>query len=172
MNKLEEYIKSQDNFIYLNKINHTDYNYDSYDDLELDLYFLIETLYPNYKIYNNRQERLDQETFRKDLIKHYGKCVITGSTCIRELEAAHIIPFSEDNMNNSVYNGLLLKSNIHKTFDDYYWTINPDSLCIEIKPNINVGEIMSYNKMKVNIDNKLIPNLIVRYNEFSTKKFE
>jgi len=169
MNQLEEYIKTQDNYIYLNKIDYKDFDYDSYDELELDLYFLIETLYQDYKIYNDRQERLDQETFRKDLIKHYGKCVITGSTCIRELEAAHIIPFSDDNTNNSLYNGLLLKSNIHKTFDDYYWTINPVSLCIEIKSNINVGEIMSYNGNKINIiiNDNILKNLKKRYEDFN-----
>ena len=168
MNKLEEYIKAQDNFIYLNQINYKDFDYDSYDELELDLSFLIETLYPDYKVYNNRQQRLDQESFRKDLIKHYGKCIITGSTCIRELEAAHIIPFCDDNMNNNIYNGLLLKSNIHKTFDDYYWTINPYSLCIEIKENINAGEIIFYKGQKVNIkiNNKILDNLNKRYNDF------
>ncbi len=166
MNKLEQYILEQDNFIYLNKINYSDFNYNNINEMKLDLLFLIETVYPNYKIYNNRQERLEQEKFRNELINYYKKCVITESSCLVELEAAHIIPFNIDNHNNNIYNGLLLKSNIHKTFDDYYWTINPDTFKIEIKENINAGEIMNYKNKIINLDNKLKPFLQERYNKF------
>ncbi len=167
MEQLEQYIINSNEIIYLNDINYKDFNYDSYDDFELDLNFLIETLYDNCKIYNNRQERTEQEQFRRDLINKYGKCIITGTTCKTELEAAHIISFKEDNNNNKIENGLLLKSNIHKTFDDNLWCINPNSLLIEVKENKDVGEIINYKGQKVNIDNKkIISNLNKRYNDY------
>ena len=168
MEQLEQYIINSNGIIYLNEINYKYFNYDCYDDLELDLFFLIETLYDNYKVYKDRQERLEQEQFRRDLINTYGKCVITGTTCKIELEAAHIVNYRDDNHNNTIDNGLLLKSNIHKTFDDNLWTINPITLMIEVKENENVGEIMNYNGQRVNIkiNNKILDNLKKRYNDF------
>ena len=172
MEQLEQYIINSNGIIYLDDIDYNIYNYESYDDLEIDLYFLIETLYTNCKIYKNKQERTEQEKFRRDLLNTYGKCIITGSNCFVELEAAHIVNFREDNRNNTIDNGLLLKSNIHKTFDEYLWTINPDTLMIEIKDNINAGEIMNYNGKKININNALrinntiINNLKKRYLDF------
>jgi hypothetical protein len=174
MEQLEQYIINSNKIIYLDDIDYNIYNYESYDDLEIDLYFLIETLYTNCKIYKNKQERTEQEKFRRDLLNMYGKCIITGSNCFVELEAAHIVNFREGNHNtdiNTIDNGLLLKSNIHKTFDEYLWTINPNTLMVEIKDNINAGEIMNYNGTKINnflhINNNIIANLKKRYIDFN-----
>uniref|UniRef100_A0A6C0HWY6 HNH nuclease domain-containing protein n=1 Tax=viral metagenome TaxID=1070528 RepID=A0A6C0HWY6_9ZZZZ len=168
MDKLEQYLINSNGTIYLNDIDYSIFDYDNYDDFELDLYFLINTLYSNYKIFKNKQDRVEQEQFRRNLINKYNKCVITSSACLSELEAAHIISFSEDSTNNTIDNGLLLKSNIHKTFDDNLWAINPITFLIEVKENINAGEIMNYNNTKVNIvfSDKMIYNLKKRYNDF------
>lgn len=172
MELLEQFIINLNGKIYLNEMNYIDYNYDNYDDFESDLYFLIETLYSDYKIYTNKQERTQQEQFRRDLINKYNKCIITGSSCLTELEAAHIVNFRDDNSNNNIDNGLLLKSNIHKTFDDNLWCINPKSLLIEVKNNIDAGEIMNYNGTKINIifNEQMITNLKRRYNDFINQK--
>ncbi len=169
MELLEQYIINSNGSIYLEDIDYNLLNYGSYDDFELDLYFLIETLYSNYKIFKNKQERVEQEKFRRDLINKYRKCIITGSTCLTELEAAHIVNFrdgkSSDGINN-IDNGLLLKSNIHKTFDDNLWTINPKTLIIEVKENVDVGEIKNYAGQKINIsglNNTILNNLKKRY---------
>ncbi len=168
MEQLEHYIINSNGTIYLSDIDYKSFNYESYDDFELDLYFLIECLYSNYKIYKNKQERVEQEQFRRDLINKYGKCIITGSTCLTELEAAHIVEFYKNNNNNTISNGLLLKSNIHKTFDEYLWTINPKTLMIEVKENVEVGEIKKYEGIKINIDVSMIDNLRKRYNNFES----
>jgi hypothetical protein len=168
MELLEQYLINSNGMIYLNDIDYTLFNYDNYDDFEMDLYFLIETLYSDYKIFKNKQDRIEQEQFRRDLINKYRKCIITGSSCLTELEAAHIVNFREDNNNNNVDNGLLLKSNIHKTFDNNLWAINPKSLLIEVKDNIDAGEIMNYNGSKINIilNDRMLNNLKQRYNDF------
>jgi hypothetical protein len=168
MEQLEQYLINSNGIIYLNDMEYKDFNYDTYDDFEIDLFFLIETLYSDYKIFKNKQDRIEQEQFRRDLINKYRKCIITGSTCLSELEAAHIVNFREDNSNNNIDNGLLLKSNIHKTFDDNLWCINPKSLLIEVKNNIDAGEIMNYNGCKINIifNDKMLINLKKRYNDF------
>ena len=46
-------------------------------------------------------------------------------------EAVNIIPLSNCEDFN-IDNGLLLNSILHKLFDKNYWSINPDTLCVEI----------------------------------------
>jgi hypothetical protein len=50
------------------------------------------------------------------------------------LEAAHIKPF-EENGPNAVYNGLLLRSDVHRLFDRGYMTVTPE-LRIEVSRRI------------------------------------
>ena len=133
-------------FNYVNKLAH-DYNIDLID---------------------NKNTRLNQKEFRKELIKKYnGKCIISNSDCLTELDACHIIAHSEEN-NYSVSNGLLLKKNLHASFDDNLWCINPNTMCIEIKQNYNVGEIKFYENIKLNIDvdNDLYLSLLNKYKLF------
>ncbi len=165
MNKVQLYIKELDsNNIYLDELYKYMGNVDM-EEVDDDLTFLLETLYPEYKVYNNRKERMEQKEFREKLLKIYKSCVITGSKCLKELEACHIVPFSKDSHNNSVDNGLILKVNIHNTFDAGYWTINPDTMEICIKDNIDAGEIMDYKGKKVELkcNDKLIANLRKRF---------
>lgn len=70
--------------------------------------------------------RIGQGAFRLSVIDAYEKrCAITGEKTLPVLEAAHIKPFSESGP-NYVANGLLLRSDMHKLFDDGYITVNPE----------------------------------------------
>jgi hypothetical protein len=61
--------------------------------------------------------RPNQVQFRDALLAAYdGKCAVTGCEVKQILEAAHIIPF-RGGVTDSVNNGLLLRSDIHKLFD-------------------------------------------------------
>jgi hypothetical protein len=61
--------------------------------------------------------RRGQPAFRKALLEAYGgTCCITGCTVQEVLEAAHISPHG-DETNYSVYNGLLLRADVHTLFD-------------------------------------------------------
>ena len=143
------------------------YDYEDQNLFELDVNFLAEHIY-GVKITESRPVRIGQAEFREKVMEHYNnKCIITESDCIDEIEAAHIIPFSEGGI-YSVMNGLPLKSSIHKTFDKYLWSINPNSLCIEIKTNKNVGEIKQYKNKKLfkKINDELKSNLSHHYNIF------
>ncbi len=172
MNLLESYLKDQcpNGIIYTQDLDYTYFDYENYDEMEYDLDFLIETIFQNYKIISSQSEtRRSQSTFREGLIQKYGKCIITGTHCLDELEAAHIIPYKEDKHNFFVSNGLLLKSNIHNTFDKYKWAINPDTFMIEVKNNIDVGEIKKYEGIKVELnytDLLLVNNLKKRYQDY------
>ncbi|KAK9241650.1 HNH endonuclease-domain-containing protein [Lipomyces tetrasporus] len=92
-----------------------------------------------------------ENTFRAEVRKRDGKCVITGTINRRAnrdnwtgFHAAHIFPLSSedywvqsgfsrwtnkgerDTGINSCQNGLLMESTIHELFDGFYFSINPD----------------------------------------------
>lgn len=115
-----------------------------------DLELLTHLIYTNIKISKNTQLRLSQTEFRQNLIKYYRKCVITHNDSLEELEASHIVEY-KNNGDSDITNGLLLEANLHKTFDRYYWTINPDTLLIESNPNYITHSIKNYIGHKVNL---------------------
>jgi putative restriction endonuclease len=70
--------------------------------------------------------RLGQATFRIELERQYQvRCAVTGERTRPVLDAAHIKPFSLVK-EHSLSNGLLLRRDIHKLFDDGYVTVTPD----------------------------------------------
>ena len=83
-------------------------------------------------------ERRGQPKFRKDLVDYFGGCVITGCKDIPALEAAHIIAYNGDET-NSIYNGLLLRSDIHTLFDLSLVKINPATFAVEWASKIESG---------------------------------
>jgi putative restriction endonuclease len=179
MNELEEYLLTNNT---VNENNYKQFNYDSYEEFKIDLDFLLNNIYSDIQIINlqTKEQRLDicrdaslsdaehregQDTFRKELIKKYNRCIISHSIDI-ECEACHIIPYAICK-NFDVDNGLLLSSDLHKTFDKYCWSINPNSLKVEINKNINdCGKIKNYEDTTVNIklNNRLYNNLLYHYN--------
>lgn len=76
--------------------------------------------------------RPGQRKFKSELMKAYvGCCSITGCSVEAVLEAAHIIPYLGAKTDHPS-NGLLLRVDIHKLFDNYYLSINPDTNKVEI----------------------------------------
>lgn len=72
--------------------------------------------------------REDQAGFRARLIEHYGlRCMVTGVTTAAVIEAAHIAPYG-GRATNSVENGLLLRTDIHRLFDAGLMGIDPHTL--------------------------------------------
>jgi putative restriction endonuclease len=69
--------------------------------------------------------RLGQNGFRFRLIDTYGQCAVTQEHSIPVLDAAHIIPYSAGG-NHDISNGLLLRADIHRLYDDGYVTVTPD----------------------------------------------
>jgi len=143
--------------------------YENYEDFELDFNFLKDTLYPEAKYTEETLSRYNQVTFRKALLKKFdNKCVVSNIDCEDELEAAHIVPFCEDNEFN-INNGLILSRNLHATFDKYHWSINPDTLKVEIKADIlkqKKSSILEYNNKKIDLDQSSIDFLKNHYQKF------
>ncbi|MEO8380763.1 MAG: HNH endonuclease signature motif containing protein [Acidobacteriota bacterium] len=59
---------------------------------------------------------------------------MTGESTLVTLEAAHIIPYSMDGQ-HSVANGLLLRADFHRLFDEGLVTVTPDYQ-IKVSPKI------------------------------------
>ncbi|GAB4108110.1 MAG: hypothetical protein Kow001_03530 [Acidobacteriota bacterium] len=72
------------------------------------------------------QPRLGQGIFRVNVIEAYQRaCAVSREHSLPALEAAHIRPFAEGG-EHRVSNGLLLRSDIHRLFDQGYVTVTPD----------------------------------------------
>lgn len=70
--------------------------------------------------------RLGQGAFRVLVTDAYERrCAVTGERTLPTLEAAHIKPYAESGPHR-VTNGLLLRSDWHRLFDDGYVTITPE----------------------------------------------
>jgi putative restriction endonuclease len=88
--------------------------------------------------------RRGQGAFRLMVMDAYErKCAVTGEKTLPALEAAHIRPFS-DVQSHDVGNGLLLRSDVHKLYDQGYVTVTPDyrfRVSKRIKEQFNNGVI-------------------------------
>jgi predicted restriction endonuclease len=171
MNNLEIYLDNYNNGELSNEIfnNYKLFDYTNEWLYKQHLKFMLANMY-NIKIIEPKRKRFGQQEFRTGLLKKYNnRCVVTQQTCIHELDAAHIIPVS-DTEDYDINNGLLLRTTIHQTFDKFLWSINPVTSKIEIKQNVDVGEIKKYYDVKVNIgletNIRLKKNLQNHYEKF------
>lgn len=84
---------------------------------------------PDSPIYGNpvlAKVRIGQSSFATSVISAYNKrCSISGERTLPVLQAAHIKPYSKAGP-NFIRNGLLLRSDIHKLFDEGYITITKE----------------------------------------------
>ena len=72
------------------------------------------------------RHRLGQGAFRIAVTDAYQRrCAITGEKTLPVLQAAHIVPVSENGL-HLVNNGILLKSDFHTLFDKGYITLTKD----------------------------------------------
>jgi putative restriction endonuclease len=80
--------------------------------------------------------RLGQGLFRVMVTEAYSrKCVITSERTLPVLEAAHIKPYSLAKR-HEVSNGLLLRSDLHRLFDEGYLTVDPKDRQIVVSKRI------------------------------------
>jgi putative restriction endonuclease len=70
--------------------------------------------------------RLGQGIFRVAVTDAYGRaCAVTGEHSLPVLEASHIRPYAKEGP-HEVANGLLLRADLHRLFDQGYLTVTPD----------------------------------------------
>lgn len=111
--------------------------------------------------YKEEKERNYQKTFSDKIFLRDKKCIVCKKGNNLEFEACHIVPVSEGG-DFTESNGILLTRHFHKLYDNYLWSINPDTLIIEVLTNDEkiVGSIISYSGKKVN----LIPDYFMKIN--------
>lgn len=79
--------------------------------------------------------RLGQGALRLMVMDAYGRrCAVTGEKTLPALDAAHIRPFHSIE-SHDVRNGILMRSDIHRLFDQGYVTVTPD-LRFQVSPRI------------------------------------
>jgi len=70
--------------------------------------------------------RMHQGEFKTRILRAYDyKCAVTEERAVPVLEAAHIRPFAEVR-EHDIRNGLLLRSDVHRLFDQGYVTVTRD----------------------------------------------
>ncbi|MDL9938843.1 HNH endonuclease, partial [Gordonia sp. ABSL1-1] len=83
------------------------------------------------------KQRLHQPVFRATVMRAYEKsCAICSLRHPELLDAAHILPDSDERGIPSVRNGLALCKIHHSAFDQRILGIRPDSYTVEIRPDI------------------------------------
>lgn len=99
--------------------------------------------------------RQGQPRFRGDLLHAYdGRCAITGTAIESVLEAAHISPHKGEHT-NKVWNGLLLRADIHTLFDLFLITVDADTMLVRIAPALAGSEYEPLDGATLNLPERL-----------------
>ena len=114
-------------------------------------------------------ERKGQGNFRAIITTAYSnKCCITNETTPELLEAAHIQPYFDENSNH-VKNGLLLRLDLHKLYDNGLLYID-ETFKIHISPEVKSEYYQELNGLTIRLpeNNNLHPSI----EALKSKKFE
>ncbi|MGY1665937.1 HNH endonuclease [Geodermatophilus sp. SYSU D00696] len=82
--------------------------------------------------------RLGQGSFRARLLEQYGEsCAFTGPAPAAAIEAAHLYSYAQAGVHEDG-GGLLLRRDLHRLFDQGEIAIEPQTGCIDVRPNLRV----------------------------------
>lgn len=92
--------------------------------------------------------RRGQRAFRNKLLNAYSwKCAVTSCDSLEALEAAHIIPYRGEKTNR-VFNGLLLRADIHTLFDQKKLSIDSE-YCVVLHPDLRKGHYRKLHRKEI-----------------------
>ncbi|MCK1981982.1 MULTISPECIES: phage lytic cycle repressor MrpR family protein [Peribacillus] len=119
-----------------------------------------------------KKKRIDAPVFRDLVMSVYDKCTITGENVHITLEACHIQPYI-NRESNHIQNGLLLRVDIHKLFDNGLIIID-DNYTVRISPLLSSDYYQSLNGKRIHLpkDKRFYPSkkaLGYKMNEFIKK---
>ena len=77
------------------------------------------------RVYKTYERAVRDGAFRTLLLQHTQCCAISGETLVCVLDAAHILPVS-DNGSDDLTNGMVLRKDLHALFDAGYISIRED----------------------------------------------
>jgi HNH endonuclease len=82
------------------------------------------------------KDRQGQPQFREKLLGIYARhCAVSDCDASAALEAAHIRPYIGPKSNDSC-NGILLRADLHRLFDNHLLGIHPDTLRVFVSPKL------------------------------------
>jgi putative restriction endonuclease len=114
-------------------------------------------------------ERKGQGVFRAKLTEAYSnKCCISNEKTVELLEAAHIQSYLDENSNH-VKNGLLLRVDFHKMFDNGLLYIN-DNYQVFISPQVKSEYYQSFNGKTIDLPEEV--SLYPSKEALKSKEFE
>ena len=100
------------------------------------------------------RERRGQQNFRKSLLNAYGnRCAISACSIIDVLESAHICPYRGPDT-NKVWNGILLRADLHTLFDCGLIAINHETMRVRISPLLTESEYWCFHNQRLNLPQK------------------
>jgi hypothetical protein len=104
------------------------------------------------------RERGRQADFRRLLLERDRRCAISGVSFEAMLDAAHVIPHANDG-NTSLKNGLVLRSDLHRLFDNYYRTAgDPTEHWLRVKAN---GKVQLSASLRTHSDYERFDNVAI-----------
>jgi hypothetical protein len=126
-------------------------NLEKFDSNEVDVVIKLKfngIIPDKYKKYNLVERRDGQSYFRESIIRRDSFCILSNkhdSIC----QAAHILDFKDSNNQEKydISNGILLSNDLHKAFDNNYFTFNHNTCEVEImynnikKKNIDIKDL-------------------------------
>ena len=99
--------------------------------------------------------RQGQPRFRGDLLRAYeGRCAVTGTAIESVLEAAHISPHKGE-QTNQVWNGLLLRADIHTLFDLFLLTVEASTMRVRVAPLLAGSEYEALDGISIDLPVRL-----------------
>lgn len=79
--------------------------------------------------------RPEQDMFRRALLSAYRKCAVTWCEVAVALDAAHIMPYRGEHTDH-VKNGLLLRADIHRLFDERLLAVDTETMTVRIAKSL------------------------------------
>lgn len=143
----------------------------AYMDCNIDNEYIPSSEDKKQRMIRNTVVRSGQQQFRRMVLGFFGgKCCISNSDIDVVLEAAHVTPFN-GRESNIIQNGICLRADIHKLWDEYLISINPDTCRVEISSLLSGTEYEQFRNKEVfkNVDKEKIPQkntLRIHYEKF------
>ena len=104
------------------------------------------------KKFYEKKIRAGQQKFRNNLLINYKRrCVVSKCNVVEVLEAAHILKHSISGINHTS-NGILLRRDIHKLFDNGLIKLNSESMKIEVDLSLVNTEYFKYDGKTIEKD--------------------
>lgn len=164
------------------KYNYRIYNilckeYKTYDVI-LYFYYKLKIYILENKEYTQNRDNTKQQKLRKNCIERDKVCIISGSNSI-QCDTAHIIPLNICNSEEAydINNTILLRTDIHRLFDNYLFSIDENS-CIVLSNKVltnreEFNNIYKYNNtcLKTKLNKEQKEYLKIYYQKFKEKNF-